>query len=108
MTPCLRSYLDTTLPAKAVPWWVLREPSGANLAWPALVLQIAFPKSGDPQKELSNPTAERHAIDTLFDLIAEFDKVRAEYDGLKKIFQASVAEPRVPARGGRVKQPRPV
>lgn len=72
-------------------WLVLREPSGANLAWPALVLHIAFPQAGDPQKELGDPTAERHAIDTLFDLIAEFDKVRAQHDGLKKIFLASAS-----------------
>ena len=59
-------------------WLALREPSGANLAWPALVLQIAFPQAGDPQQELNNPAAERHAIDTLFDLIAAFDQVRAQ------------------------------
>lgn len=73
-------------------WLVLREPSGANLMWSALVLQIAFPEAGDPRRELNSPTAERHAIDTLFDLIAEFDQVRAQRDGLKKIFLASAAD----------------
>ena len=69
-------------------WLVLRIGSGNNLTWPALVLDIAFPEAEDPQKCLGEPAAERHAIETLFDLIAEFDKVRAQHDGLKKIFLA--------------------
>ena len=69
-------------------WLVLRLGSGANLAWPALVLQIAFPEAEDPETELSNPSADRRAIDTLFDLIAKFDEVRSQPDGLKTIFSA--------------------
>jgi len=69
-------------------WLVLRLDGGANLAWPGLVLDVAFPRSKDrASRELSRSAkAQRHAIDTLFTLIDEFDSVRAERDGLKDIY----------------------
>src|SRR5215475_3724552 len=68
-------------------WLVLRLGSGSNLGWSALVLDAAFTDSKNPEAELNaGSAAQRHAIDTLFDLIAEFDEARNKYDGLKKIF----------------------
>src|SRR5262245_60871731 len=68
-------------------WLLLRLRSGSNLGWCALVLGAAFPDSKNPEAELNaGSAAQRHAIDTLFGLIAEFDEARSKYDGLKKIF----------------------
>src|SRR5262245_323154 len=58
-------------------WLVLRLGFGSNLGWPALVLDAAFPDSKDSEAELSaGSRAQRHAIDTLFNLLAEFDEAR--------------------------------
>jgi len=70
-------------------WLVLRLNSGSNLVWSALVLDVAFPDAASPEQALSSgPQAETYAIDTLFDLLSEFEEVRAKPDGLKKIFLA--------------------
>jgi hypothetical protein len=70
-------------------WLILRLGMGSNLAWPALVLHAAFPQAESPQAETnSGPKAQRHAIDTLFGLVAEFDDVRAKHDGLRKVYLA--------------------
>ena len=68
-------------------WLVLRLGRSSCLGWPGLVLDVAFPRSKNPSRELSRSAkAQRHAIDTLFTLIDEFDSVRAERDGLKDIY----------------------
>jgi hypothetical protein len=65
----------------------MRVGQGSNLHWSALVLDVAFPSIGDPEKALVNNEAHRHAIDTLFSLLAEFDeKVRSQHDGLRQVF----------------------
>lgn len=70
-------------------WLVMRVGSGANLAWPALVLDCAFPDSRPPEEALSaGPEAQRHAIDTLFALLAEFEQEKSRPDGLRRIFVA--------------------
>src|SRR5262249_12151520 len=70
-------------------WLAMRRDTGSNLGWSAPALHAAFPKAPSPQEApLAGPEAERQAIDTLFDLIAEFDEVRAKRDGLNEIFLA--------------------
>jgi hypothetical protein len=70
-------------------WLVVRLDGGSNLHWSALVLDAAFPSAKDVHKAVrASPKAQRHAIDTLFELLAEFDQVRAKHDGLKDIFLA--------------------
>jgi hypothetical protein len=70
-------------------WLVVRLGGGANLSWTALVLHVAFPDAPSPQDVVSvEPATERHAIDTLFELLEEFDSVRRKPDGLKDIFIA--------------------
>src|ERR1700730_2557605 len=70
-------------------WLVLRLGEGSNIGWSSLVLDFAFPGASPAEKALRSwPEAERHAIDTLFDLLAEFDVVRSKHDGLKEIFLA--------------------
>lgn len=70
-------------------WLVVRLGTGSNLAWSALVLHAAFPQAQSPQQEvLSGPNAERRAIETFFDLLAEFERARSQPDGLKEIFIA--------------------
>ncbi|AVP99111.1 hypothetical protein C7S18_18905 [Ahniella affigens] len=67
-------------------WLVLKLGKGGNLSWTALVLDLAFPKSRSPWTELNRgPDAHKVAVDTLFDLIDEFDQVVAQPDGLQKI-----------------------
>jgi hypothetical protein len=69
-------------------WLVLRLQKGSNLGWPALVLDIAFPTVRNPEACLGTPESERLAIEMLFDLLAEFDIVREDRDGLRKILVA--------------------
>jgi hypothetical protein len=70
-------------------WLVLRLKRGANLGWQALVLELAFPDVADPQNAvLRRAEAERHAIDTLFDLLMEFDEIRVKPNGLRDTFLA--------------------
>jgi hypothetical protein len=68
-------------------WLIVRLGAGNNLAWMALVLHLAFPGKSDPQVALQSSAAtQRHAMDILFQLIAEFDDYRAAPDGLRKIY----------------------
>ncbi len=70
-------------------WLVVRLDGGSNLHWSALVLDAAFPSARDPQRAVNaSPKAQRHAIDTLFGLLAQYDDVRAKQDGLKGVFLA--------------------
>jgi hypothetical protein len=58
-----------------------------NLAWLGLVPHVAFPESGNPQEAvLASAATQRHAIDVLFSLLAEFDAVRSKHDGLREVF----------------------
>lgn len=70
-------------------WLVVRLMTGSNLGWSALVLHAAFPGTQSPQDALrTKPNAERVAIDVLFNLLAEFDEMRKQHEGLKDIFVA--------------------
>lgn len=70
-------------------WLVVRLMTGSNLGWPALVLHAAFPDVQSPQETLHRkPDGQRVATDVLFNLLAEYDKVRAKHDGLKDVFVA--------------------
>jgi hypothetical protein len=52
--------------------FVRREDDGHNMAWPVLVLYIAFPESKTPWQNLGNPESEQHAIATLFQCLRDF------------------------------------
>jgi hypothetical protein len=70
----------------------LRAGFGTNLAWPGLILRLAFPEisSGvlDPLKDRGK---ERIAVDTLFRCLDEFLEQRAETNGTERIFEAYFA-----------------
>jgi hypothetical protein len=69
-------------------WLIVRASGGNNLAWFALVQDVAFPQSRAPQAETTkSPASEKHAIDVMFGLIAEFWMKRAELDGLLAIYR---------------------
>ena len=68
-------------------WMVVRVGLGNNLAWPALVLAVAFPDAVDPLEAVqASGASQRHAIDVMFRLIGEFDDARGNQDGLRKIY----------------------
>jgi hypothetical protein len=68
-------------------WLIVRLGTGNNLHWSALVLHVAFPKDADAQAAATRSAkAQRHAVDTLFKLIDEFDQVKST--GLGKVFIA--------------------
>jgi len=71
-------------------WLVMKLGKGANQHWSALVCNIAFPHETDPQEAArATKDTNRLAIETLFNLIAEFDNIRrASREGLKDIFVA--------------------
>jgi hypothetical protein len=67
-------------------WLVMRVGRGANLGWEALVLFAAFPSSNNPHAAvLASAETQRHAIDVLFSLLAEYDDVRSGTDGLRRV-----------------------
>jgi len=69
-------------------WLVVRLKTGSNLAWSVLVLYSAFPGIRPAEDALpAGSDAERAAIDTLFALLAEFDDIRGQHDGLRKIYR---------------------
>jgi hypothetical protein len=53
-------------------WLRLRATHGHNMAWPVLVLYIAFPESKTPWQNLGNPESEQHAIAALFQCLRDF------------------------------------
>jgi hypothetical protein len=68
-------------------WLIPRAGQGNNLAWPGLVLHIAFPDASDPSHVVSStPETEKHAIDVLFRTIFEFDDYRSKANGLRRIY----------------------
>ena len=70
-------------------WLITRLGDANNLAWPALVLRAAFPGAPNPEAEVHSSTAsQKQAINVLFELIGEFDRLRAEPDGMRRIFAA--------------------
>lgn len=73
-------------------WLVVRLGKASNLGWSALVQHAAFPNAASPQEVLGvNGDADRVAIDTLFDLLIEFDRVRERHDGLESVFASYAA-----------------
>ncbi|MFG1777542.1 hypothetical protein ACGFIR_24310 [Micromonospora sp. NPDC049051] len=68
-------------------WLVARCGSGDNLVWEALILWQAF-RDGPPRREelQTDPELDRVAVETLFRLLDEFLRLRAEHDGLTRIF----------------------
>ena len=75
---------------EAFPEWLeLCHGRGTDAPWRERVLELAFPGAAVVRDALSESLeAERHAIETLIDLIAEFDKVRADRDSLREIYLA--------------------
>ncbi|TMQ11948.1 MAG: hypothetical protein E6J90_33000 [Deltaproteobacteria bacterium] len=71
-------------------WLVMRVGSGSNLSWTGLVLDVAFPTSKNPNEAVhASAETERHAIDVLFKLLAEYDdEVRSKNEGLSEVFLA--------------------
>jgi hypothetical protein len=68
-------------------WLITRLGTGDNLAWPVLVLHTAFPNASDPREIVrSSPAMEGRAIETLFELLAEFDRARSGPDGMRRVF----------------------
>ena len=68
-------------------WLITRLRGPNNLAWPGLVLCAAFPKASNPEAEVrSSPASQEHAIRVMFELLGEFETLRAELDGMRKIF----------------------
>ncbi len=58
-------------------WLIPRVGVGNNLGWSALVLRLAFPEAVDPSATVgASSEMQRHAIDVLFRLVAEFDDLR--------------------------------
>lgn len=68
-------------------WLILQLDGCNNLGWVALVLEVAFPGEGQSSAKLEQPCCHHHAIETLFDLLAEFFEVRNKRDGLREIFE---------------------
>lgn len=57
---------------------VLRAGKGNNLVWEGLVRHIAFPGNDHlPSDYLADPDRERHALETLFDVLDDFLATRA-------------------------------
>jgi hypothetical protein len=70
-------------------WLVVRVDLGPNLTWHALVLHAAFPSARNAQDAvLASTESQRHGIDTLFALLAEYDDVCAQRDGLVAVMRA--------------------
>jgi len=68
-------------------WLIIRLRFGQNLSWPALVLHAAFPDAQSPQDCLGvQENSELIAIETLFDLILEFDAAKQRTEGLRLIY----------------------
>lgn len=66
---------------------VVRADKGPNLTWTGLALHIAFPGNEYlADGLLDDPGRERHAIDTLLDLLDEFLERRSGHGELVKIF----------------------
>jgi hypothetical protein len=71
-------------------WLKLGGARGGNEGWPGLILNRAFPERlEDPEAAIpTGPTAERHAIGVLFELLGDFERVRGRPDALREIFVA--------------------
>jgi hypothetical protein len=58
-------------------WLAMKLGQGANLAWPVLVLRLAFPsETGQPTARSLSPQHNDHAVATLFGLLDEFLEAR--------------------------------
>lgn len=68
-------------------WIITRLGFGNNLAWPSLVLHVAFPQSQVPRAILeSSVDKQQQAIEVLFKLLCEFDDIRQTRDGIRRIY----------------------
>ena len=67
-------------------WLVTRFGRANNLAWPPLVLHLAFPDAASPRDCLRDAAGQQLAIDTLFRLLAEFWHEREAHEGLRRIY----------------------
>ena len=66
---------------------VVRAGKGANLTWTGLVLHIAFPGNDHLAADLlDDPDRDRHAVDTLFDLLDQFLERRVRHGELVLMF----------------------
>jgi hypothetical protein len=60
-----------------------------NLHWLGLVPHVAFPSISNAQAAvLASAETQRHAIDTLFKLLAEYDEVISKPGGRREVFAA--------------------
>jgi len=83
-------------------WLATRLMTGSNLCWSALVLDVCFPNAESPQDAVhADAKSERRAIETLFDLLDEFEEVRSKTNGLQDIFLAYQRWTQPQIRGGR-------
>jgi hypothetical protein len=72
-------------------WLLVRidDADANNFAWLGLVPRVAFPASRTPQTDvLASAETQRHAINTLFSLLAEYDEVISKPDGRREVFAA--------------------
>jgi hypothetical protein len=67
-------------------WLIVKCDWRNNLAWTELVLRIAFPDTDDPRALLKSEDHDRHARETLFELLDAFFAETRKRDGLRFIF----------------------
>jgi hypothetical protein len=69
-------------------WLVARCGDGDNLVWESLVLRQAFP-DGPPRREQlkADPELDRDAVETLFRLLDDYLRLRAEPRGGREFIQ---------------------
>ncbi len=69
-------------------WLIVKNDGANNLAWSALVLELAFPEEPVPRQAMSNSADnERRAIEILFDLVTEFIE-KKDRSGLEAILRS--------------------
>jgi len=67
-------------------WAIVKADTGNNLNWSGLAMLLLFPDSTEFEKTIEQISDHDSAIKALFDLICEFIEVRAQYDGLRRIY----------------------
>ncbi|MEE6261261.1 hypothetical protein [Plantactinospora sonchi] len=68
-------------------WLVTRVGCGSNLTWWSLILRLTDPVGPKNAREL-DPESDGKAFEALFSLLDEFLALRAEPDGLQRIYRA--------------------
>ncbi|MER7892194.1 hypothetical protein ABTX15_20480 [Micromonospora sp. NPDC094482] len=69
------------------PWLVTRADGLDNHVWWSIVAHLTEPIGPKPFRDLDSDLDAR-AVETLFDLLDEFLELRAEHDGLNRVFAA--------------------